>query len=203
MNAVEAPRSLPAGLRSALPYRRLPDADLVRRAKQGDRKALEALVERYSAKVSRLASQLLGDIEDARDAAQESLLKLSVRLRQFRGECQFSTWLHRLVVNTCRDLAERQRLRRSEVLDEGDETAGHLEDDPSRFALLADLRRELAAGLARLTAEQRRVLLLRDTLDLSYEEIARAVRIPVGTAKTSVHRGRTRLRAWLQEYRKV
>jgi len=179
-------------------YGRLPDADLVRRANDGDNRALETLVERYSAKVSRLASSLLGDMEDARDAAQESLLKVSERLRQFRGECQFSTWLHRLVVNTCRDLAERQRIRRTEVLD--DEDRPDFDADPSRLALLGDLRRELAAGLSRLTVEQRRVVILRDALDLSYEDIGRVVRVPVGTAKTYVHRGRKRLRRRLQEY---
>jgi RNA polymerase sigma-70 factor, ECF subfamily len=182
-------------------YRRLADADLVRRANEGDGRALEALIERYSTKVSKLASQLLGDVEDARDAAQESLLKLSERLRQFRGESQFSTWLHRLVVNTCRDLADRQRLRRVETLDEVDADLD-FDGDPSRVALLSDLRRELAAGLERLSVEQRRVVLLRDAFGLSYEEIGRAVRIPVGTAKTSVHRGRERLRGWLQEYRR-
>jgi RNA polymerase sigma-70 factor (ECF subfamily) len=181
-------------------YARLSDADLVTRANDGDRRALDALVERYAARVSRLTAQILGDIEDARDAAQESLLKVSLRLRQFRGECQFSTWLHRLVVNTCRDLADRQRLRRSENLDvTGDRRLAH-DDDPSRVALIGDLRRELAGALGRLTAEQRRVVLLRDTLDLSYEEIGRIVRIPVGTAKSYVHRGRENLRRRLQEY---
>jgi RNA polymerase sigma-70 factor, ECF subfamily len=182
-------------------YRRLTDADLVRRANEGDGHALDTLVERYSCKVSRLAAQILGDIEDARDAAQESLLKVSVRLRQFRGDCQFSTWLHRLVLNTCRDLAARQGLRRSETL--APETVDLRPDDdgdPSRLALLADLRRELAAGLSRLTVEQRQVILLRDALGLSYEEIGRLVRIPVGTAKTHVHRARKRLRSGLEEY---
>lgn len=181
-------------------YTRLSDADLVRRANGGDRRALDALVERYSARVSRLTAQILGDIEDARDAAQESLLKVSLRLRQFRGECQFSTWLHRLVVNTCRDLAERQRLRRGENLDVAADRHVDQDDDPSRIALLGDLRRELAGALSRLTVEQRRVVLLRDTLDLSYEEIGRIVRIPVGTAKSYVHRGRENLRRRLQEY---
>jgi len=183
---------------SLLLYGRLPDADLVRRANDGDKRALDALVERHATKVSRLASSLLGDIEDARDAAQESLLKVSERLRQFRGDCQFSTWLHRLVVNTCRDLADRQRIRRTEALDDDD--SPDFDADPSRHALLGDLRRELAAGLSRLTVEQRRVVILRDALDLSYDDIGRAVRIPVGTAKTYVHRGRERLRRRLQEY---
>ena len=181
-----------------LRYARLSDADLVRRANDGDSRAMETLVERYSARVSKLASQLLADVEDARDAAQESLLKVSTRLRQFRGECQFSTWLHRLVVNTCRDLAERQRLRRSEALPE-DDVREDESSDPSRLAVLADLRRDLAQGLSRLTAEQRRVVLLRDALDLSYEEIASRLRIPAGTAKSYVHRARKGLRAKLQE----
>jgi RNA polymerase sigma-70 factor (ECF subfamily) len=180
-------------------YVRLSDADLVRRANSGDGRALEALVERYSARVSRLASQLLTDIEDARDAAQESLLKLSTRLRQFRGDSQFSTWLHRLVVNTCRDLAERQNLRRGEELPEHDLRVDD-DSDPSRLAVIADLRSELAQALGRLTAEQRRVVLLRDGLGLSYEEIARLVRIPAGTAKSYVHRARKGLRGRLQEH---
>lgn len=191
------PRLRSAPSRASL-YVRLPDADLVRRANDGDRRALETLVERYSARVSRLAAQLLTDIEDARDAAQESLLKVSTRLRQFRGECQFSTWLHRLVVNTCRDWAERQRLRRSEVLPEVDSRVDP-DSDPSRSAMLADLRRELLQGLARLTAEQRRAVLLRDGLDLSYDEIARLVRVPVGTAKSYVHRARRGLRRRLED----
>ena len=179
-------------------YGRLSDADLVRRANSGDGRALEALVERYSARVTRIASQLLTDMEDARDAAQESLLKLSTRLRQFRGESQFSTWLHRLVVNTCRDLADRQLLRRSEELPAEDLIDD--ESDPSRLAMIADLRGELAQALARLTADQRRVVLLRDGLGLSYDEISRLVRIPAGTAKSYVHRARKRLRGRLQEH---
>lgn len=181
-------------------YARLSDADLVNRAQEGDRSALEALIERHSARVSRLATHVLGDIEDARDAAQESFLKLTERLRQFRGDCQFSTWLHRLVVNTCRDVADRQRVRRTETLDPDRDVALDSDGDPSRLALLSDLRREVGSALVRLTAEQRRVLLLRDTLDLSYEEIGRLLRIPVGTAKCHVHRGRENLRRRLQEY---
>ncbi len=187
-------------VRPLLRYRTLSDADLVTRANDGDGRALEALVERYAAGVSRMTASLLGDIEDARDAAQESLLKVSVKLRQFRGECQFSTWLHRLVVNTCRDLAARQYLRRSEELDEERDGDPDEYDDPTRLALLGDLRRELAAGLARLSAEQRRAVLLRDAMGLSYEEIAKAVRMPVGTAKSYVHRGRERLRSRMEEY---
>src|SRR5581483_405977 len=94
-----------------LDYDRLSDPILVRRAKDGDARALEALCARHAPRVERLARHLLRDPEDARDAAQDALAKLCVRLSQFRGESQFSTWLHRLVVNTCRDAAERRKAR--------------------------------------------------------------------------------------------
>ena len=173
------------------------DLDLVNKANGGDSRALAALVERYTPRVNQLASHLMVDLEDARDAAQESLVKLITRLRQFRGEAQFATWLHRLVVNTCRDVAARQRLRRTEALDLADEPAGD-EVDPSRLAQLADLRRDLADGLSRLSADQRAVVMLRDGVGLSYEEISRAALMPVGTVKSYVHRGRERLRLKLE-----
>lgn len=200
MSEVLAEQVVRASAAQARAYCRLSDADLVHRANAGDRCALDTLVERYSARVSKLAAHLLGDIEDARDAAQESLLKVSVRLRQFRGECQFSTWLNRLVVNTCRDLAERQRLRRGEPFDADADAAIDESSDPSRLALVGDLRRELVEALGRLTVEQRRVVLMRDGLDLSYDEIARLVRIPTGTAKSYVHRGRLALQRGLKGY---
>lgn len=201
MTSTETERRLPVpSIRPLLQYCRLTDADLVARANSGDGRALEALVERYSTRVSRTTASILGDIEDARDAAQESLLKVSLKLRQFRGECQFSTWLHRLVVNTCHDLSARQYLRRSDEFDDERDSRQDDDGDPSRLVLLFDLRRELGAGLARLSAEQRRVVLLRDAVGLSYEEIGRVARLPVGTVKSYVHRGRERLRSRLEEY---
>src|SRR5258707_14282856 len=79
------------------------DPILVRRAKDGDELALAALCERHAPRVERIALHVLRDPEDARDAAQEALVKLVQRVGQFRGQSQFSTWLHRLVVNTCRE----------------------------------------------------------------------------------------------------
>src|SRR5207249_3893971 len=107
------PRPISCELRpdGPLVYERLSDPILVTRAKAGDRMALEALCKRHEPRVQKIALHLLRDPEDARDAAQESLAKLVVRIRQFRGESQFTTWLHRLVVNTCRDVAERRRAR--------------------------------------------------------------------------------------------
>ncbi|HET7573199.1 MAG TPA: sigma-70 family RNA polymerase sigma factor [Gaiellaceae bacterium] len=179
-----------------LSYDRLSDPILVTRAKNGDRDALEELCARHAPRVERLARHLLRDPEDARDAAQEALAKLVVRLGQFRGDAQFSTWLHRLAVNTCRDVAERQRTRAHEPLAD-DLDAGEA-GDPARAAGISELRRELCASLAGISQEQAQVIVLKDALGYSFEEIADAAGMPVGTAKCHAHRGRNRMRERLE-----
>ena len=197
MRGKRRPIERPLRPEGPLDYRRLSEPILVRRAKDGDRQALAALCERHAPAVERLSRHLLGDTEDARDAAQEALAKLCVRIRQFRGEAQLATWLHRLVVNTCRDVAQRQRLRRCEELPEDVRAADGGWDegtDPGRAADLSELRAELCAGLAGLPESQARVVVLKDALGLSFEEISSVAEMPVGTAKSYAHRARARLR---------
>ena len=99
---------------------------------------------------------MLRDPEDARDAAQDSLAKLVVRVRQFRGESAFSTWLHRLVVNTCKDFAQAKHQRRTEQLLEDLRPAR--DGDPVTAAASAETRRELGECLAELPPAQATVV---------------------------------------------
>jgi RNA polymerase sigma-70 factor (ECF subfamily) len=183
----QSPR--PEGL---LVYARLSDPILVKRAKDGDRRALETLCERHAPRVEKLALHVLHDPEDARDASQETLAKLCTRIGQFRGEAQFSTWLHRLTLNACRDVANRQRARACEPLLEDRRAA--TDADPAREVDRAELRNELSRCLAELAPDQARVVVLKDAFGLSFDEIAAASGMPVGTAKCYAHRGRNRLR---------
>jgi RNA polymerase sigma-70 factor (ECF subfamily) len=180
-----------------LVYEKLSDPILVKRAKDGDAKALATLVERHAPRVEKLAAHVLADPEDARDAAQEALAKLCVRLRQFRGDAQFATWLHRLVVNTCLDVADRQRGRRCEPLHEDERVAA--DADPAREAALSELRQELATELAELSHEQASVVVLKDAFGFSFAEISARSGMPVGTAKCYAHRARAGLRARLTD----
>jgi RNA polymerase sigma-70 factor (ECF subfamily) len=173
-----------------LVYARLSDPILVKRAKDGDARALEALCERHAPRVEKVALHLLRDREDARDASQDALAKLCTRIGQFRGEAQFSTWLHRLTVNACRDVANRQRKRECEPL---------LEDRRATFDADPMLRSELNRCLAEIAPDQARVVVLKDALGLSFEEIAAVSDMPVGTAKCYAHRGRNRLRDKLSD----
>lgn len=167
----------------SLAYEKLSDPILVTRAKHGDARALEVLLERHAPRVERLARHVMRDPDDARDAAQEALAKVCVRLGQFRGDAQFSTWLHRLTLNTCRDAFERRRARATEPL-----VDVHASPDVS------ELRRELCESLAEVPGQQARVVMLKHALGYTFEEIASADGVPVGTAKCQAHRGRARLR---------
>jgi RNA polymerase sigma-70 factor, ECF subfamily len=173
-----------------LVYARLSDPILVKRAKDGDTRALEALCERHAPRVERLALHLLREPEDARDASQEALAKLCTRIGQFRGESQFSTWLHRLTVNACSDVANRQRARACEPLFE--DRRAVTDPDPV-------LRSELNRCLGEIAPDQARIVVLKDALGLSFEEIAAVSDMPVGTAKCYAHRGRNRLRDKLSD----
>lgn len=179
-----------------LAYGRLSDPILVKRAKDGDGRALEALCARHAPRVGRLASHVLADPEDARDAAQDALAKLCVKLDQFRGESAFSTWLHRLTLNACRDVAQRRGARRHDPLDEDVRIAPGC--TPDREAELSELRTDLRGGLAELPAAQARVLVLKDALGFSFEEISAVSGMPVGTAKCYAHRGRAAMRELLE-----
>lgn len=166
----------------SLAYEKLSDPILVTRAKHGDPRALEVLLERHAPRVQRLALHVMRDPDDARDAAQDALAKVCVRLHQFRGDSRFSTWLHRLTMNTCHDALERRK--RHEPLTE----------ELHAVADTSELRRELCESLAAVPEQQARVVLLKHAVGWSFEEIAAADNIPVGTAKCQAHRGRARLR---------
>ena len=177
-----------------LVYERLSDPILVRRAKDGDKLALAALCERHAPRVERIAHHMLRDPEDARDAAQEALVKLVRRLGQFHGQSQFTTWLHRLVVNTCKDLAQARWTADRRLQPLGEDARIAAEGDPVRAAAASETRRELGRCLAGLPPAQATVVALKDAFDVSFEEISAATGLPVGTAKCYAHRGRIGLR---------
>ncbi|MGH3002641.1 MAG: RNA polymerase sigma factor [Gaiellaceae bacterium] len=176
-----------------LDYERLSDPILVRRVKDGDQVALAALCDRHSARVHAVALHILRDREDAGDAAQESMVKLVRRVKQFRGESEFSTWLHRLVVNTCKDVAQARftAARRTEPLLEDTRVAS--DGDPAQALAASETRRELGVRLAELPEAQAVVVGLKDAFDVPFDEISAATGLPVGTAKCYAHRGRSTL----------
>ena len=141
------------------------ERELVKWAKAGNEDAFAVLVERYEKRVYHQALRLLGNPEDAADVTQEVFYKVWRGLPQFQGDSAFSTWLYRLTDNAAIDLLRREKKRKGETsLDELN--AGPPPADPSptpQQALeQAELQRSVAEGLARLSEDHRRVLVLRE-----------------------------------------
>ena len=177
------------------------ERELVRRARKGDAAAREELALAHRRAAYLLALQLLGNRDDALDAAQDALLRFFSTLERFQPEQPVRPWLYSIVRNRCRDLMRRGRVRRSESLDADPEGwRPELVDgsaDPELDAERAELRRKVFAALGTLGAEHREILVLRDYQDLSYQEIAAVLRVPRGTVMSRLHRARKALGAAL------
>ncbi len=171
-----------------------PDEELVRRYLEGDADAFGALVQRHQIRVYNVALRVLGDPDDARDAAQDAFLTLVRKLSQFRGEAAFTTWMHRITVNACYDILRKRRrqpmLRM--VVDPDDPMPEQLPPVADHAdATVGSI--DVSRALQQIPEEYRVVLVLADVQDLPYEEIARVLDVPIGTVKSRVHRGRIAL----------
>lgn len=182
------------------------DQELAARARAGDQDAFERLVLDNQNKVYSLAVRLVGDQEEAADLAQEAFLKAWQNLPSFQGESSFSTWLYRVTTNLCIDWLRRQKRRQetAPAVSLDDEEAGWAEpadweQDPHRKLEQSERGRALARGLERLPEYQRRPLVLRELSGLSYQEIAQALDLDLGTVKSRIARARLALRKILLE----
>lgn len=156
------------------------------------------VVAKYADVVYTMAYRLTGDDEDARDLAQDVLIRLHRGLARYR-EGNFEGWLYRTTVNAFRDrLRKRKRLREDELPDEppGMTTSGVVEEAVAKKELHDVVQR----ALIRLPPEYREAVVLRDLEGRSYEEIAEILQVPSGTVRSRIHRGREALRQLLEHY---
>ncbi len=182
------------------------EAQIVRKVLQGDVNAFETLVVEYEKSVYAITQRMTGNPEDAADMAQETFIKAYNSLQSFRGDSKFSVWIYRIATNVCLDFL-RSRSRKPTVSlsvedEEGEETQLDIADESQSPELLLErglTRDAVRRGLDTLTPEYRQILLLREIQGLSYEEIAAALDLEVGTVKSRIFRARKRLCAFLIE----
>jgi RNA polymerase sigma-70 factor (ECF subfamily) len=174
------------------------EAALVGLARAGDRAAFGVLVERYAGVARRVARAVLGDPDDADDAAQDALLLALVKLRQYDPRRPFGPWLLRIVANAATDRRRRRKVRRVEPLDAGLVAGGTRPDTATeRRALSERLRQALAA----LPERRRTAVVLFDVEGYSHAEIAEVLGIPEGTVRSEVFHARRRLRVLLADWK--
>lgn len=170
-------------------------AALVDAARQGDRRAFDALVRATYVDTYTLAHRLTGDDDDACDVVQETYLRAYRGLDRFRGDAQFTTWLYRITANCASTHLGRRRRHRHDELDD-DHPVGDLRlaHDPEGRAEHGLLRERLQRALRRLPPRLRAVVVLRDVYDLPHEAIAAELGISESAAKVRLHRARRKLR---------
>lgn len=174
--------------------------EFVSRLRAGDRAAFEELVRVHQHRVYGVALRMLGNPADAQDIAQEVFLRAHRALAAFRGESRLSTWLHSIAARLCltRLGAGERRYERH-----GEETLERLtgnEPGPDRTLEQSELDEALHRAIAGLAEERRVVVVLRDVEGLSYEDIAEALGVPVGTVRSRLHRGRLDLKDKLERF---
>ncbi|MFQ5882280.1 MAG: sigma-70 family RNA polymerase sigma factor [Candidatus Methylomirabilales bacterium] len=174
------------------------DHQLVERSRAGDVAAFEELVRRHQGRAYAIAYRLLGNREDAQEVAQEAFARAYFRLAEFRATAQFRTWLYRILVNLATDLL---RKRKPEVPD-GEAALYSLStrENPGENLERQELRQSIQLAIQALPADLRTIILLREMEGLSYEEIARVIRRPVGTVMSRLFHARRRLQESLVPY---
>lgn len=177
------------------------DALLVERCRAGDEEAWEALVRQHQERVFALISRMTGDPDRVEDIAQEVFLKAFRSLRSFRGGSRFYTWLYRITVNTVLNTLRSQGRRQETSLDAmgGLEVKVDANMEPAEATVRLELARRVREAIDQLEEPYRVIVHLRELEDLSYEEIAEVVELPVGTVKSRLFRARHQLKGLLQD----
>ncbi|MBS1707239.1 MAG: sigma-70 family RNA polymerase sigma factor [Armatimonadetes bacterium] len=187
------------------------DGVLVAQAQRGDRSAFDSLVRRYEAKAYQFAYRLTRDQDLASDIVADSFVRVFSAIQNFRGQSAFSTWLYRIVTNCYLDSRKKDKSKLTVSLevnvgDEGGGTERQIVDESDGPAEVAERNAKEEAvqtALEVLPEHQKAMLVMYHVQMLSYEEIAEALDLPIGTVKSRLNRARLALREGLQDQKEL
>jgi RNA polymerase sigma-70 factor (ECF subfamily) len=173
---------------------------LLDRLRAGDGRAFEELVIQYQHRVFGVALRMLGNAAEAEEVAQEAFVRAYRGIGEFRGDASLATWLYAI---TSRLALNRLGAGERRVTRQGDEALAFVADGrsgPAETAEQSELALALQRAIAELPDERRAAIVLRDIEGLAYEEIARALDLPIGTVRSRIHRARMDLKAKLERF---
>jgi len=185
------------------------EKDLIIQSISGDIHSFEVLIKGYQKMAYNVAYRIMGNEEDAKDMTQEALIKVYKNLSKFRMDSSFSTWLYRIVMNTCKDELRKKKLKVVSI-DQPIETGeGQMHMDiedtglkPDEVVESRETQVEVHEALQEVSETNRVVVVLRDIKGFSYAEISEIIEVPVGTIKSRINRGRQELKNILMNKRK-
>ncbi len=179
------------------------DEQVAEAAAAGDQDAFGELVRRWENRIHRVAYGMLGDAEEARDATQETFLAAYRSLASFRGDARVSTWLHRIAINEC-ITRQRRKMARPErqFADDAIETLA-ASSSAHEFAPALAVESEQRAAIVRravatLAPEFREVIVLKEFQEMTFQQIAETLGIPLSTVKSRLYTALKQLRSKLE-----
>ncbi|MBC7187851.1 MAG: sigma-70 family RNA polymerase sigma factor [Calditrichaeota bacterium] len=183
------------------------EAELIERAKAGDRVAQAAIVRRYEQMVYNVALRLTGNADEAEGVMQETFLKVLEALPTFRGDAQLGTWIYRIATNYALMQLRKRKVATYSLeeynLDESRDLASFnrsLGDNPEALVLNSELREVMEKAIEALPPKYKTAFVLKDMEGLSLQQIAEMLNLNVATVKTHIHRARLFLRDRLADY---
>jgi RNA polymerase sigma-70 factor (ECF subfamily) len=181
-------------IRPVRDYRQLTDNDCMGELGRGDERGLAEIMRRYQWPLVRYLARIVNDVERARDLAQETFFKIFKHRAAYRTSARFATWLFHIARNVARDELRARRRRISVAAGSAESSDWEESSDEGGVSHEVEMREVVVRALEQLSARDRALILLRDVDGLSYEEVARKVRLPVGTVKSGLNRARRRFR---------
>ena len=182
------------------------EREIVQRVIGGDKNAFEGLVLENQKNVYNLALKMTRNEEDALDLSQEAFVKAYQQIRNFRGDSKFSVWLYRLTYNLCIDFLRRKPKTDALSLNVEDESGEltpieipDLRNLPEDSTIRSEMRSNIEESINELPLKHREAIVMREIAGMSYEEIAKTLRINVGTVKSRLARSRLKLIEILKE----
>jgi RNA polymerase sigma-70 factor, ECF subfamily len=173
----------------------LPDLDLMRRVQEGEMVSYNTLVNRYKDRLFNVLNRMLSSEDEANDLLQETFLRVWQHKMSYDFRFAFSTWIYTIALNLARnELRRRKKIKFLDIFDFADKLAAKEEKKDTS----ANLKTLLDAEMKRLPEKYKTAFLLRDVDNLSYEEIAQVLAVPLGTVKSRVNRARAILRTRLK-----
>ncbi|HEY0079905.1 MAG TPA: sigma-70 family RNA polymerase sigma factor [Pyrinomonadaceae bacterium] len=184
------------------------DEQIVKRALAGDAEAFGELVRRWERPIFALSLGMLGSAEDARDATQETFLSAFRNLRGFRGDARVSSWLHRIAVNQCITRQRRRKVRAETALEdeERQEALGETlavpatDASPARVAESRERTEAVRRAVGALPLELREVIVMKEFEEMTFQEIADTLGVPLSTVKSRLYRALGQLRLRLEKH---
>jgi RNA polymerase sigma-70 factor (ECF subfamily) len=170
------------------------DNELVGRIRAGDQRAFTELIDRYKARIFHTTLRMLGNREDAEEAAQDTFLRAYRGLASFRQEAKFSTWIYRICVNTCLNLLESRKRFKAQKIESTLAAELPYIHSPEVDLEGEDFRQQVFSAIDKMPMKYRTVLVLYHIQHLTYQEIADILKMPMSSVKTHLFRARALLR---------